>query len=65
MFLGTQKGLKKALSVSYYSGNEQLYVHPLRDPKLIQKKNTSAELLDSIYPYIVGSRGASQLGGIF
>ena len=28
--------------------------HPLRDPKLIEKKNTSAELLDSIYPHIWG-----------
>ena len=28
--------------------------HPLRDPKLIEKKNTSAELLDYINPYIWG-----------
>ena len=37
--------------VSLFQG---LLFHPLRDPKLIQKKNTSAELLDSINPYIWG-----------
>ena len=41
------------------------YTTPFERSKVNPKKNTSAELLDSINPYIVGSRGASQLGGIF
>ena len=32
----------------------QGHLHPLRDPNLIEKKITSAKLLDSINPYIWG-----------
>ena len=48
MALGVNKDLVRDLRKKICGDG----VHPLREPNLIEKKITSAELLDSINPYI-------------